>query len=167
MSADNSDDLEKMVLKHTHANANINQLVQVAVIDTMSTPGTKALRITDEEIRLQKLQVVDKTLAMFLKIPHKITYEEITKFDEPNRIFTMETHLKMPSQHRNEAKRRLYEIHISTEFAENDLGKVDVETQIYSRGIPRNGVMHMGIKAQVEQRFRDARQAEAVALLAK
>jgi hypothetical protein len=166
-SATNGGAQDEMRLQHTHRNADINMMVQVAVIDTMSQPGTKLLKSTEQEIRLQKTRTIDKNIASLLKLPHKIVYEEITKFDEENKMFTMETHLEMPSQHTNPSKRKHYTLDVITAYEENRENEVDVKARLLCGGVARHGLMHMGLTAYVKEQFKTGRQAEAIALMRK
>jgi hypothetical protein len=158
------DGRDEIQLQHTHRKASIEQLVQIAVIDTMSEPGTKPLKMTEKEVVLQKMRHIDKNIARMLGLPTKIPYREITRFDEENKMFTMETHIEIESV---SGRRRSYTLDVITAYEENETGKVDVKARLFCGGVPRNSIMHMGLTAYVREQFKNGRQQEEVALLAK
>ena len=149
--------MEEMRLSHVHKPATIEQMLQVCVIDTMSEPGTKPLILTPEEIRLQKTRTIDKNIARMVRIPSTIPYIETTKVDEENRSILMETHIKL----------KKYELHVATLYQELALGEVTVECRLLSRGIKKNSIVHMAVKAYVKEQFKEGRRQEEVALLTK
>jgi hypothetical protein len=146
---------EELTMQHTHHNAHIGQILQVAVIDSMSEPGIKALKISKEEIRLQKTRHIDVNIARMLKLPVKIPYTEVTRVDENDRSILMETHIAIKS----------YKLSVATLYQEKEDGKVNVECRLVCEGVQPNGIIHMGLKAYVTEQFRAGRHAEEVALL--
>ena len=149
--------MEEMRMKHVHKKAKIEQILEVSVIDTMSEPGTKPVMLTPQEIRLQKTRHIDKNIARMLKLPTSLPYIEITKVDEQNKTILMETHVQI----------KKYELHVATLYQELIPGQVNVECRLLCRGVQKNSIMHMGLKAYVERQFNEGRQAEEVALLGK
>lgn len=153
---------ESMILKHQHQNVSIEKMVEIAVLNSIADKSVKQtiLQCDDQQVRIKKECVLPKSIAKLMGIHHIVPYEEITLIDDKNRIFTMETHVEVENR-----KKNIYSLDVITEFAENELGKVDVTTKLHCKGIKTRGLIHMTLKAQVKERFKTARQYEAVELL--
>ena len=158
----NETERESMILKHQHQNVSIEKMVEIAVLNSITDKSVKQtiLQCDDEQVRIKKECVLPKSIAKLIGIHYIVPYEEITLIDDQNRIFTMETHIRVTN-----TKKNTYSLDVITEFAENELDKVDVTTKLHCNGIKKLGLIHMTLKAQVKERFKAARQYEAVQLL--